>query len=332
MGMEVSLNELRSLLKVAELGSFSEASHSLNISQPALSRRIRKLELALGVQLFDRTTRKVGLSMVARSFVPHVRHIVDQLDASLLSFREIAERTTGQVTVACLPTTAFYFMHEVIHAFNREFPKIRVKIIDDAANVVLRSVLEGEADLGINLTGYDEADADFEPLLEEPFVLTCLRSHPLAKLTKVRWKDLTPYRVIMPSRLSGNRLIIDQALSDYVTRPKSLYEVKHLSTSLGMIEEGLGVAAVPLMAIPRGRNHVLVTRELVDPVVKRTIGIIRRRGSTLSPAAHSFYQMLKIRWQNVKVRTPGGTGANLPGTRMSTVKRLGKLKGITLEA
>jgi DNA-binding transcriptional LysR family regulator len=296
--MDISVNDLRSLVLVAELGSFSETAHALNISQPALTRRIQKLEEALGVQLFDRTTRKVVPSMVARGMVPQIRHIVDQLDTTLLSFRETAERISGQVTVSCLPTAAFYFMHEVIRAFSREFPKIRVRIIDEAANTVLQSVLEGEADLGINLVGYDEAEVDFEPLLIEPFVLACLKDHPLAKKKQIKWEDLGPYRVIMASRRSGNRLIIDQALFELKFRPKSLYEVKHLTTSLGMVEAGLGVAVVPQMTIPRGKHHVLTSRPLVDPLVKRTIGIIRRRGSKLSPAALSFYQMLKQRWQS----------------------------------
>src|SRR5690606_15208095 len=112
-------------------------------------------------------------------------------------------------------------------------PRIRVRIIDEGANVVLRSVLQGDADLGINLIGLDEPDIVFEALLKEPFLLACPPDHPLAAKSKVRWEELAPYRLIMAARTSGNRLLIDQRLAALKTRPHSVYEVQHLTTSLG---------------------------------------------------------------------------------------------------
>ena len=93
-----------------------------------------------------------------------------------------------------------------------------------------------------------------------------------------------------------NRIIMDAALANLPVRPRWFYEVQHLSTSLGLVEAGLGVAAVPRLAAPTGRHAVLVVRTLVDPVVTRIMGIIRRHGATLSPAAQQFHQILKGRW------------------------------------
>jgi DNA-binding transcriptional LysR family regulator len=281
---------------VVELGSFREAAYALNISQPALSRRIQKLEEILRVQLLDRTTRQVSLSMVGRVFFPRARHLVGELDSSLLSVREIAERVTGHISVACLPTATFHFLPEVLNDFGREFPRVRVRIRDQGANAVLKCVLQGEADLGINLLGLDEPEVKFEPLLKEPFLLVCTHDHPLAQQDEVRWQDLLPYRLIMASRDSGNRLLIDQSLASLDTRPHPIYEVQHLTTALGMVEGGLGVAVMPQMTLPRQPHHLLVGKRLVDPVIEREVGIITRRGSTLSPAAAEFYRILKQKW------------------------------------
>jgi DNA-binding transcriptional LysR family regulator len=294
--MDISIGDLRSFVTVAELESFQKAAFALNISQPALSRRVQKLEEMLGVQLLERTTRQISLSTVGRDFLPKAQRLIDELDTSLLSVREIAERASGQVSIACVPTAAYYFLPEVIKAFSADYPRIRVRIIDEGANMVLKSVLQGEADLGINLLGFDDPDIEFEPLLEERFVLACLHDHPLASKKTVEWAELAPYKLIAAGRLSGNRLIIDQGLSALTQRPRGLYEVQHLSTSLGMVEAGLGIAALPEMTMPRRPHPTLVSRPLVNPVLKRTMAIIRRRGTNLSPAGQSFYNILKLKW------------------------------------
>jgi DNA-binding transcriptional LysR family regulator len=92
---------------------------------------------------------------------------------------------------------------------------------------------------------------------------------------------------------------MDAALADLKVRPRWFYEVQHLSTSLGLVEAGLGVAAVPRLAAPTGHHPVLVVRPLVEPIVTRIMGIIRRHGANLSPAAQQFHQLLMDRWGNV---------------------------------
>src|ERR671939_334906 len=100
----VDLGDLRAFVIVAELGSFHEAADHLHLSQPALSRRVQKLEQTIGVALLQRTSRRVELTMVGREFLPKARRLLDDLDASLHSVSEIAERRSGQVNVACVPT------------------------------------------------------------------------------------------------------------------------------------------------------------------------------------------------------------------------------------
>lgn len=307
--MKLDLDDVEAFVAVAELRSFAAASELIHLSQPALTRRVQKLEAMLGVALLERTTRRVDLTTVGREFLPRARRLLDELEASLLSVREIAERRSGQVTVACVPTAAYYFLPEVIRAFGEEYPNIRIRIVDEGANAVLQSVINREAELGINLLGAQEPDLEFEPLLKDPFVLACRKDHPLARQAEVSWADLAPHRFVSVGRASGNRLILDLGLAGLKWRPRWFYEVQHLSTSLGLVEAGLGVAALPRLAVPRGRHAVLVSRPLVAPVLTRTMGVIRRRNGVLSPAARQFHELLLARWSKgarAHLRRPGG--------------------------
>jgi DNA-binding transcriptional LysR family regulator len=294
--MKVNFDELQAFAAVAELGSFAAAATQINLSQPALTRRVQKLEATLGVTLIDRGTRQLHLTTVGRDLLPKVRRLLDELDSSVLGIRELADRVTGEVTVGAVPTATYYFLPQVIEEYNKKYPKIRIRILDLSANDVLEAVKRGQAEFGINLLGAQEPDIDFEPLLRDPFLFVCRHDHPLAGLEQVRWRDIVPYRFITVGLLSGNRIIIDAALADLPTRPRWFYEVQHLNTSLGLVEAGLGVAAVPKLAVPTRPHPLLVIRPLIDPTVVRVMGIIRRHGATLSPAAQQFYQILKSRW------------------------------------
>jgi DNA-binding transcriptional LysR family regulator len=90
---------------------------------------------------------------------------------------------------------------------------------------------------------------------------------------------------------SGNRLLMDLALAGVPGRPVCIYEAQHVVTLLGLVEAGLGVAAVPRLAMPPDDHATLVSVGLKDPVVTRRMGLIRRRGRTLSPAAQHLYSM-----------------------------------------
>jgi DNA-binding transcriptional LysR family regulator len=293
MAINFDLNDLLAFRAVADLGNFRKAAESVHISQPAFSRRIDKLEKALGAKLLERTTRRVNLTTVGRDFDRQIRHILDALDTTLLGIRGVAASRMGEVTVACVPSAVNYFLSGVIALYHQRYPKIRVKIIDDSANRVMLAVAHGEADFGLNFVGAQDNDVDFEPMLEERFVAACRRDHPLADKAKVSWAELAAYDYITVDKSSGNRLLLDQALAGASVQPQNMYETQHGTTTLGLVEAGLGVAVVPAMAMPGPDHPLLVSVPLVGPVVKRKMGLIKRQGSVLSPAAQQLYDLCR---------------------------------------
>src|SRR3954451_19024406 len=114
MAINFDLNDLLAFRAVAELTNFRKAAEAVHLSQPAFSRRIDKLEQALGVRLLERNTRRVTLTAVGRDFERKVRELLDELDATLVGIRGGTVARMGEVTVACVPSTVYYYLSRVI--------------------------------------------------------------------------------------------------------------------------------------------------------------------------------------------------------------------------
>ncbi len=182
MAINFDLNDLLAFRAVAELSNFRKAAESVHISQPAFSRRIEKLEQALGVRLLDRTTRRVDLTAVGRDFERKVRQLLDDLDTTLLGIRGETSARVSEVTIACVPSAVNYFLSHVI-ARNRatQSATCASRSSTPAPTRCCRRLSRGEADFGLNFMGALEGEIEFETLLEERFVAACRRDHALAR-------------------------------------------------------------------------------------------------------------------------------------------------------
>ncbi len=293
--MNVELANLRAFVAVAELGSFHAAANALHLSSPALSRRISNLEEAVGARLFDRTTRHVALTLIGRELSIKARQLLNQVDHALLGIRDFTGGWQSEVVVACVPSAADHFLPEVLLRFRETFPSVRVRIFDEGANEGLSRVLQGEAEFGLNFVGIDQPEIAFEPIFEERFVVVCRRDHALARKRRVSWAELGDQPLIAVARSSGSgiRLMLDLALAEAAQQVDWFYEVRHISLLPVLVEAGLGVAVVPRLAIPPSHRAKLAAIPLVDPIVTRTLGLMKRRGRSLSPAAEQLYAMIR---------------------------------------
>jgi len=243
------------------------------------------------VRLFDRTTRSVELTRLGQKFFGEMRNVLQELERSVSGLHDEAQLETGDITVGCVFSAVHHFLPEVIRTFRSQYPNVMVRIIEEGADEVLASVKTGEADFAINYTGMHDPEVEFTPLLKESFVLACPASHPLARRRVVRWEELADHAYALVSHASRNRVLIDQALANIGRRPHPACEVRHISTLIGLVQNGLVVAVVPQLTLPSDRSAVVGVR-LEDPPITRTIGRIQRAGRTLSPAAQAFVDML----------------------------------------
>lgn len=287
------LHQLQAFIAVAERGSFRAAAEQIHLSPPALSRRIEKLESIIGTKLFNRTTREVELTSLGRIFLDRARSAVDDLESAMLGISDIAATRSGRVTVACVPSAALYFLPQVISSFSLKYPALRIRVIDESMNQTLQSVLSGESDFGIGFMSTLMPEIHFEGIHNDPFVIAMRREHPLATRKSVSWSAIAAERLISVARSSGNRQLLDDVLAKAGIQPNFAFEVSHIGTLLGMVEAGLGLAAVPRMALPA--NHsVVIGLPLKNPTISRSLGLLTRQGLSLRPAAAMFHEHLSV--------------------------------------
>lgn len=287
--MNFSLADLQAFVAAAEQGNFRAAADTLHVSPPALSRRILKLESSLGTQLFERNTHRVMLTLQGREFERRVRPLLHDLQQAVLAINDHASRQVPEVRIACVTSATRHLLADALVAFRKAHPRIRVVICDGTGTAVLEQVRRGRVDFGLSYIFDESLDLDFRPLGVDPFVAICCRSHPLARRKRVQWKELARFEYLSVSRENGNRAFIERSLGASALPPSC--EVRHLSSLLGLVESGAGVAAVPRSALPSQFSSLAQVR-LIEPEIARSFGTVRRTGVQLPPAAREFDEFL----------------------------------------
>jgi DNA-binding transcriptional LysR family regulator len=304
MRINFDFGDLEAFVAVSETGSFKRAADDLNISQSALSRRIQKLEEALGQPLIERTTRSMRLTMAAKAFRDRAVAILGDADEAVRAIGDDAGKFEYQraqiVTVATVPTATQNILPRVIQAFAATNPHARIRISDLSANDVWDAVASGDADFGINFMGGQEPGLEFRGLSDDPFVLAVHRSDPLAGLSEIRWRDVDDSRFIAVWKGSGNRTLIDQALARSGRSMGWFCEVRHLPTALGFVETGLGITALPMSLMPARDHPTVAAVPLIEPTISRVLGTVKRQGFRMSATAESFHQLIIERWSEMR--------------------------------
>jgi DNA-binding transcriptional LysR family regulator len=290
--MKIDMLGVQALVAIADHGAFHRAAASLNITQTALSRRLKNLESFLGVRLVERTTRSVALSRLGENFLPQARRLLTDLAAALTEIRETGKTLRGDVTMACVPTLGVHYLPRVLQEYAVRYPNNRIKLLDHASSGVAQAVLSREAEFGVNIGASSHPDLTSTPLLKDRFVLVCRRDHALARSRSLSWNRLEGQRLIFPGTSSSNGPLLELALGEERRTLSIFYEVQRSSTAVGLVAEGLGVAVVPRLAMQSGAYPNLSVVDLVNPTVSRTFSILMRKGVVLSPAAQVLHELL----------------------------------------
>jgi len=129
--------------------------------------------------------------------------------------------------------------------------------------------------------------------MEDPYMFVCREEHPLAHTMRITWRHLQRHELVRVGRArSGNRAVLDNALSRAGVQLNWRFEVNNLTTAVGLVQAGLGATVLPRLATLHIDGPALVSRPIERPTVTRTVGIVERRTSHLSPAALHFRQLL----------------------------------------
>jgi DNA-binding transcriptional LysR family regulator len=309
--MPITLRRLRSFVEVADLGSFRRAAERLSISQPALSVHIQELENELGVALFRRTTREVRLTEEGARFAAQIKRTLAEVDSLVDDLKGQAAIQRGRVEIACVPSMASQVLPSIISQFKKDQPKITVHVHDDRAEIIQRLVSKSDVDLAISPPPAHNSELVFEHVLDDPYIAVMPKRHPLAGQSSVTCEALLKYPLIMMRTGLNIREVFDEALAAWPLQSKPAYEVYHHDTLVGFVTANLGIGAMPGMTLANVRQSSLAYARITDPVISRQIGLLKRRGEPLNPAAKKFAEAVRryMRSQSFfPIRKDGKTG------------------------
>ncbi|WP_281857597.1 LysR family transcriptional regulator [Litoreibacter halocynthiae] len=285
MRINYDFGDLEAFLAVKETGSFHAAAQRLNLSQSAVTRRVQKLEDALGSQLFERTTRSLKPTLAAKRLQARAEAILEDAQETTRAMRdesvEFAHQRGAVISVATIATVVAPLLLPAIRAFRANGHTARIRFLDGSANEVAEAVVAGEADFGLCSIPMLEPLTEFVPLFDDRIVLAVPTEHPLAKRATASLNDLGDTPLILPRRGTGNRLLIDEAIARARTPLSWTYEVGRSTTALELVENGMGVALLPQSAT---RSANVATCALTAPNIARSVGLLSRLGQKDTPA------------------------------------------------
>lgn len=291
--MNITLRQLQAFCTVARLGSFTKAASALHTTQPALSVQIGQLEDSLSLRLFDRTTRAVTITSVGRELLPRAERTLAELAGIVESATGLGSKSMGRVVVAALPSVSSSLLPEAIAKFGVQFPGVQVVLKDALGGEIIALLRSDQVDLGISGEAPHDVGLEFTILGADEMVAVTLPGHVLGTLRRVTLEALTDHPLILMSRDSSVRRLVDNAFAEKGRLPIAVQEPAYMATAIAMVRAGLGVALLPSSASELRSAGDLKCHHIAHRGMSRQIGILVRRGQTLSPAAEEFEKFLR---------------------------------------
>lgn len=290
----MELQQIRYFLAVHKHGSFSRASAECEVTQPALTIAVKKLEGEIGGELFHREGKRLVLSPLGRLIQP----ALEQAVMGAQSARSIADNfrllRQAPLRLGLQSTIGPTLVASFLAAFHRKQPGVELTLQDGSREQLLALLEQGELEIAV-LSGAQPLPDVFrhEKLYAEPYVVVLPAGHPLGRLPAIRLADVNgePYvdRLACEMRDAVMALSRQQEVSLYAT-----FRSEREDWVEAMVLAGLGFAFMPLFSI---RSTQLQTRPLIEPAVQREVLAVEVRGRARSPAAKLFLEDIRaFRW------------------------------------
>lgn len=291
-----TLRQLEYTVAVSDTGGFRKAAASCAVSQPALSAQVAALERALGVPLFERTSRRVLPTAAGDELLDRARRLLadgaDLLDAG----RRRGDPLAGDLRVGVLPTIGPYVLPELSAGLTRALPRTRFVWVEEPTPVLVRRVSEGSLDAALLAREADLAGLETAEVARDPFVLAVPRRHPLARKGPVSRGELAGHEVLL---LAAEHCFGVQSLEACRSRraEAARFTATSLTTLARMAAGGFGPALLPALAAgSENRRHDLVVRRFASPVPARTLVLAWRSRSAIGEALRSVAAALREAW------------------------------------
>lgn len=245
----MEVHQLRYFCAVARHGTFTRASEIEHVAQPSLSQQILKLEAELGARLFDRLPRSAKLTVFGKAFLPKAERILRELEEAKTALRDMCGNEQGEVVVGIIPTIAAYLLPRLLNNFTGRHPLIALTIVEEITPVLLQRLHDGTIDLAVAALPIPGTELSSIELFEEKFYAVIPDEHRLASRTSISLVELNrePFLLLKEGHCFRDSLIT--ACQKSKMSPSVVFESGQFATILAMVSAGMGVSAVPAMAV-----------------------------------------------------------------------------------
>lgn len=288
----VSLRQLRALIAVGQTASFTVAAEQLGLSQPSVSHLIRRLENELGQALVVRG-RDVQLTSQGTHIADVARRALMSIDTALLESRNQTALKSGSVSVAVGHMSAAVLLPQILSRFKRTHPTIELIVTDCMAHEIKEKILSHEVDVGLGaIVSVRESQIATEKVFDSRVALFVRKDSALARSAEVGASVLAEVSCIQLNPNAPLWLEISRQLLAKNIYPRIEQRVTLLSTVIGLIQAGMGVAMLPGFV----RSQMPGTIKSVairNPELHWPVSIVRRTKYPSSPAAKAFIEVVR---------------------------------------
>src|SRR5471030_2905150 len=293
--MRFDLVDLRLVLNIAEAASITNGAARSGLALASASERLRDLERALGVSLFERQRRGVSPTSAGLTLIHHARLVTRQLDEMSGELGQFAKGLRGRVRVLSNTAATLEFLPPLIGAFLSAHPTIDVEIEDRPSPDIVRAVASGQADLGIVADVVDAAaELETVPFAEDRLVLVTPSGHALARRKRLAFRDVLDQDFVGLPTGSALQVYVDGQASRAGRRLKTRIRLSSFDAACKVVESVIGIAVVSKIAALRcKRSMAIAVVPLSDPWALRRLRICAKSFRALSAPARELVAALR---------------------------------------
>jgi DNA-binding transcriptional LysR family regulator len=280
----LSLQQIRCFCAALELGSFTAAADALGVSQPAVAEQVRKLEQALGANLFVRAGRGVVATEAGRAFAEHATRSLRAVEEAAGSVGELTALRSGTVAVGIFGEPSAWRIHELVVAFLRRHPDVSVRLVGRNSSAIVEHVRRGELEAGVVLLPIDDDTLDVRPIVRDEVLYVSAsaeRTRRPATIERLAATPLVFYDAESADRDPIRRQLAERAQALGVRlRPRVEVELKDIA--LRLVASGIGDTYLPSAYTHAPYYPEGLSTAPFSPALYDTFAIISRPGTRLS--------------------------------------------------
>lgn len=243
----LNLSELRYFRALAYELHFSRAAQQLGIAQPSLSLKIRRLEAALGVRLFARGTRRVGLTAAGRVLLDRAEKILADIEQAGEAVHLAERGEIGHINIGFVSLAALDVLPPLVRRVRERYPQVTIGLFERSSEEQALMVRDGRLDVGIVREPRALAGLASRHIVDDPQIVALPRSHRLSHRPRIALKDLKDDAFILFPRREGAAMFdrIIEACGRAGFSPNVVQEATMIATMVGLVAARIGVAIVP---------------------------------------------------------------------------------------